>query len=489
MLNPFFLNGSKSEQGLIQDLVNEQLRMYGVDIYYLPRLFIKEQTITREVLESQFENAYPLEAYVSDFEGYGGQGTILSKFGLQDMDDLSLVISKERFETYITPLIKKIPNIKVSDRPKEGDLIWFPLGDRLFEIKFVEHEKPFYPLKGNYTYELRCELYRPQTGEVLDTGYEYVDDNLIDESYIQTLQMIGVGVTAQAITSFCAFGGIRLIEVTNMGHGYVTDPDVNISQAPSGGITAIATAILQKNLPDFCEPNKDLSKVVAVNLIHPGCGYRATSSTNFLGTKDTGPLVSIAGGGGNGSTGIASLSNGVVGIITITTPGSGYVLRPSITFVGGNPVVSAAATVRLTPIGGIAAIYITDAGKGYTSAPTIVISNPVNAGIGTYKFNEPVAGSVSGTTGRVKRWNVKSYILEVGSLNGNFIDGDVIIGQESGASYPVRIINTDNLADPDSFTELSTPENAADKQGTNRDIDIEASNILDQSEDNLFGIP
>ena len=132
MLNPFFLNGSKSEQGLIQDLVNEQLRMYGVDVYFIPRLFLKEETVTREVLESQFENAYPLEAYVSDYEGYGGQGTILSKFGLQDMDDLTLVISRERFETYIEPLIKKIPNIKEPNRPKEGDLIWLPLGDRLF---------------------------------------------------------------------------------------------------------------------------------------------------------------------------------------------------------------------------------------------------------------------------------------------------------------------------------------------------------------------
>ena len=83
----------------------------------------------------------------------------------------------ERFETYITPLIKNLPDIKVSDRPKEGDLIWFPLGDRLFEIKFVEHEKPFYQLRKNYVYELRCELYRPQSGEVLDTGIDYIDDN------------------------------------------------------------------------------------------------------------------------------------------------------------------------------------------------------------------------------------------------------------------------------------------------------------------------
>lgn len=81
------------------------------------------------------------------YEGYEGQGTILSKFGVQPLTDLTLIISKERYETYITPLIKNIANIELSTRPKEGDLIYFPLGDRLFEIKFVEHEKPFYQLQ------------------------------------------------------------------------------------------------------------------------------------------------------------------------------------------------------------------------------------------------------------------------------------------------------------------------------------------------------
>ena len=218
MLNPFFLNGSKPEQGLIQDLVNEQLRMYGVDVYYIPRIFKKENTIIREVVESEFTNSYPLEAYVSDYEGYGGQGTILSKFGLQDMDDVTLVISRERFETYITPLIKQIPNIKLPDRPKEGDLIWFPLGDRLFEIKFVEHEKPFYQLRENYVYELRCELYRDQSSEVLDTSLDFIDDNLQDKGYIQTLQMVGAAKTAEASTVI-QNDGIQYIEVTEMGRG------------------------------------------------------------------------------------------------------------------------------------------------------------------------------------------------------------------------------------------------------------------------------
>ena len=147
MLNPFFLQGSKTEQGLVQDLINESIQIHGIDVYYLPRQYITEKTIIKEVIQSEFNYAYPIEAYIDSYEGYGGQGTILSKFGIQELDDLNLIISRERYDTYIRELIKDLPDIKLSSRPKEGDLIYFPLGNRIFEIKYVEHEKPFYQLK------------------------------------------------------------------------------------------------------------------------------------------------------------------------------------------------------------------------------------------------------------------------------------------------------------------------------------------------------
>ena len=178
MLNPFFQQGSSSEQNLIQDIINEQLKMYGVEIYYLPRKYISENTIIKEVIQSKFDDAYPIEAYVDNFEGYGDNTTILSKFGIQSTQEINLIISKERFETYISPLIKNEENIKLSTRPKEGDLLYFPLGDKAFEIKFVEHEKPFYQLQKNYVYELRCELFRFEN-EVIDTGIESIDDVLV----------------------------------------------------------------------------------------------------------------------------------------------------------------------------------------------------------------------------------------------------------------------------------------------------------------------
>ena len=131
-----------------------------MDVYYLPRKYITEKTVIREVIESEFRDTYPIEAYIENYEGYGGQTNILSKFGVQNLSNLTLIISKERFESYIYPLIDGKSNIKLSTRPKEGYLIYFPLGQRLFEIKYVEHEKPFYQLQKNYVYELSCEMFR-----------------------------------------------------------------------------------------------------------------------------------------------------------------------------------------------------------------------------------------------------------------------------------------------------------------------------------------
>ena len=98
-LNSFFLNGSQGEQGLLQSLMDEQIKMYGIEVYYIPRKYVKQNTVIKEVIESKFDDAYPIEAYVDNYEGYGGQGTLLSKFGIQEMDDLTLIISRERFET------------------------------------------------------------------------------------------------------------------------------------------------------------------------------------------------------------------------------------------------------------------------------------------------------------------------------------------------------------------------------------------------------
>jgi hypothetical protein len=470
MLNPFFLQGSKTEQGLIQDLINEQLRMYGVEVHYLPRQYITEKTVIREVIESEFNNAYPIEAYVDTFEGYGNNPTILSKFGIQALNEITLIISRERFKTYISPLIQNQSNIKVSSRPKEGDLIYFPFGDRLFEIKYVEHEKPFYQLQGLYTYELRCELFRYED-ELIDTGIEYIDDNISGEDAtnpdqvavgnLTNLTMVGVGVTATATASIVD-GGIRFITVTNRGGGYTSVPTVGISSAPVGGGTASAIAEMIGGIV-VCNDNTNpqARSVQSVVLTNAGFGYTVTPGVRFIG------------GGGNGATATATLGDGIVGIITVTNAGSGYVTTPSITFTGIS-TVSAAATALVSAAGTITSIRITNAGLGYTVPPTIIIENPSLNSIGNFTFNELVTGSQSGVTARVKSWNSITNVLQVSQVSGEFIAGENIVGTASSASHYLKAI--DVFAVKDGYV-------------ANEEIQEEADTIIDFSESNPFGMP
>ena len=199
-LNSYFLQGADSEQRLVQDLINEQLRTFGVEVTYIPRKFVNRQTVIEEVQTSRFDDNFQLEVYVNNYEGYGGQADIMTKFGMSIVrDELSVTISKERFEDFIGAFLVALPDeeVIVDSRPKEGDLIFFPLGGRLFEIKFVEHEDPFYQLGNTYVYQLKCELFEYEN-EVIDTSIEEIDEIVEDEGFITTLKVTGAGTTAAA---------------------------------------------------------------------------------------------------------------------------------------------------------------------------------------------------------------------------------------------------------------------------------------------------
>ena len=135
-VNSFFLQGSQGEQRLVQDIINEQLRMYGIEVLYLPRKIVKTDNIFREVESSGFSDNFAIEAYVNTYEGYTGAGDIMTKFGMSLKDDLVVTISKERFEDFIGPFLQQMPDseIIVDTRPREGDLIYFPLGKRILRL-------------------------------------------------------------------------------------------------------------------------------------------------------------------------------------------------------------------------------------------------------------------------------------------------------------------------------------------------------------------
>jgi hypothetical protein len=176
----YFTHGTRNEQILNQSLVDEYIKMFGMDVYYIPRQIIKSDDVLNEVISSQFTDAYLIEAYMENFDGFQGQGDILTKFGIRSNDEVTLVISRQRFEDFVTVSLSTIPGITVGFRPQEGDLIHFPLTDNFFEIKFVEHEDPFYQFGKLYTYKLKCELYE-YGDEVPDVG---IFDTQVDEGYV-----------------------------------------------------------------------------------------------------------------------------------------------------------------------------------------------------------------------------------------------------------------------------------------------------------------
>ena len=138
MLNPFFSQGTSNEQNLVQELVDEHIRMHGIEFVYMPRTFVNRKTVMREVTSSRFDKSFLLEGYMENYQGFGDNHNLLTKFGVRSTAEMNVVISKKRFEEYITPILNDNGGVgldKVPTRPLEGDCIYFPLGDILFEVK------------------------------------------------------------------------------------------------------------------------------------------------------------------------------------------------------------------------------------------------------------------------------------------------------------------------------------------------------------------
>ncbi len=362
-LNPFFLQGSQSEQRLVQELINEQLQMYGVDVTYLPRKVVNRDSIFREIESSKFDDSYTLEAYVNTYEGYSGQGDVMSKFGLSIKDELTLTISRERYEDFITPFLESETDseIVLSNRPREGDLVYFPLGQRLFEVKFVEHEDPFYQLGKNYVYLLKCELFEYED-EVIDTGVDVIDTQVEEEGYITTLKLVGSGQTASA-SALINSKYVREIFLNNDGNGYTSPPIIKFDDSPASGGTATAIGILTTR--------GGITSLKSIQMTSAGYGYTSIPQIYFTSDVGTGAAATCS---------IESSDTKGVVAITVTDGGTGYTSAPDVTI--GNPTAGAAATATVSETGTITAITLSTGGVNYIDFPSVTIANPPSVGVG-----------------------------------------------------------------------------------------------------------
>ena len=347
------------------------------------------------------------------------------------------------------------PDIKVATRPQEGDLIYLPIDNGLFEIKYVEGKVPFYQLNNLYVYELRCEIFRYED-ELIDTGIDEVDRSVQDFGYIQTITMVKDTATTATVTVSIASTlnkSVQYIDLINDGTGYLSTPVIQITKAPVGGTDATAVAIMTSKTG---RTGDSISRILVVN---PGAGYTQI------------PSVTIVGQSGSGGIATAVLASRTLGIVTITSGGSQYSSAPVVSIsTAPSGGVNAAAEAVLTVTGIVTAIRYTNAGAGYTVTPTITLTSPIGISTGNFEFNESVRGVSTGTTGYVKDWDADTRVLKVSIVNGNFANGELIVG--AAATHKIFSIETFEQDDP--YAENIEIENAADE-------------ILDFSQKNPFG--
>lgn len=185
--NPYFDNFTNSpEQTLIEDLIIESIKMYGHDVFYCPRTIVSRDNVLNSDALSEYTSSYQIEMYIKNVEGFEGEGDFLSRFNIQIRDEITFTVANRRYD-------EAVGAIESSIRPEEGDLIYFPLTEKIYVIKFAEHEAPvFYQMGALQCYDLRCEQWE-YSGEKLDTGIAAIDN-------METLYTITVNADDDGVT-------------------------------------------------------------------------------------------------------------------------------------------------------------------------------------------------------------------------------------------------------------------------------------------------
>jgi len=185
--NIYFSDQVKSEHELYENLVIESLKIYGQDVYYVPRDIVNEDTIFGDDAESSFNSAYKVEMYIDNIEGFDGEGDLFTRFGVEIRDEATFVVARRRW----SQTVSRYDNEINSERPREGDLVYLPLSKSLFQITHVEHEMPFYQIGNLNVYKLRAQLFE-YTGEDLNTQISEIDAIEEDSTYQYKVTVNGI---------------------------------------------------------------------------------------------------------------------------------------------------------------------------------------------------------------------------------------------------------------------------------------------------------
>lgn len=166
--NPYFKQGVRSEQNVYEDIIIEALKMYGQDVYYLPREIVNKDNIFLDDVPSRFGSSYKVEMYIENTEAFDGEGDLFTKFGIELRDQANFIVSRKRWKNLVGSRLTE-----ANFRPREGDLIYLTLSNSIFEIRRVETETPFYQLSNLPTFRMQCELFE-YNDEDFDTGIDEI---------------------------------------------------------------------------------------------------------------------------------------------------------------------------------------------------------------------------------------------------------------------------------------------------------------------------
>jgi len=378
--------GSDSEKRLHEDLIIEGLKIYGHDVYYLPRTLVNQDLVLGEDVLSKFDDSYLLEMYIETTEGFAGEQELVSKFGLEIREDTTFMLSKRRWQDQVD----SVHTLIADGRPNEGDLIYFPLMKSFFEIQFVEDQEPFFQLGNLPVYKLKTTRFE-YSSERFNTGQNEIDELETNRSLDQLLYQTSLesGTFGAVLGDPVVTGDVvTSIPIVSGGEGYVTAPTLTIS-APSATINATASGNLTGNtLSSFTITNagRGYSVTPTVTVV-----YLATDSTTKTNEDSSagltnGQLTSITPDAA--MTDVASITS-----VTVSSPGS---------------AVTASASATLTN-GVVTSISIDVDGSSYLGlSPTVTISENTDAS---------GAMLLESTTGEINYLIDESYNLATQSQN------------------------------------------------------------------------
>ena len=251
-VNHYFSQVVKGEQRLYEDIIIESLKIYGQDVYYLPRDIVNEDTILGEDVQSSYNSSHKVEMYIENTDGFDGEGDLFTKFGVEIRDEATFVVSKTRWKE----MVLRYDNEMTGERPREGDVIYLELSKSFFKITHVEHESPFYQLSNLPTFKLRCEKFE-YADENFDTG-NAIDQEAEKYAYVYKLTMDSSGPgykIGEKITQYLADG------TDNTGEVYAWNDSSNVLDVihvgnTSGSFSNLVTgiAVLGNDSRAFCTP-------------------------------------------------------------------------------------------------------------------------------------------------------------------------------------------------------------------------------------------